>query len=83
MRVGFIHGVMNTDNMSISGETIHYGPCAFMDQYHPNTVFSSIDLGGRYEMRTSLLFRSGTWHDLRDAAAANRFRLGKSEPTRD
>ena len=48
MRVGFIHGVMNTDNMAISGETIDYGPCAFMDQYHPNTVFSSIDLGGRY-----------------------------------
>jgi uncharacterized protein YdiU (UPF0061 family) len=48
MRVGFIHGVMNTDNMSISGETIDYGPCAFMDHYHPNTVFSSIDHGGRY-----------------------------------
>ena len=48
MRVGFIHGVMNTDNMAISGETIDYGPCAFMDQYHPNTVFSSIDLSGRY-----------------------------------
>jgi len=48
MRVGFIHGVMNTDNMSISGETIDYGPCAFMDTYNPNTVFSSIDLNGRY-----------------------------------
>jgi uncharacterized protein YdiU (UPF0061 family) len=48
MRVGFIHGVMNTDNMAISGETIDYGPCAFMDAYHPNTVFSSIDHGGRY-----------------------------------
>ena len=48
MRVGFIHGVMNTDNMAISGETIDYGPCAFMDQYHPNTVFSSIDHSGRY-----------------------------------
>jgi len=43
MHVGFIHGVMNTDNMSISGETIDYGPCAFMDRYHPETVFSSID----------------------------------------
>ena len=43
MRVGFIHGVMNTDNMSISGETIDYGPCAFMDTYDPKTVFSSID----------------------------------------
>ncbi|MBA2648648.1 MAG: YdiU family protein [Legionella sp.] len=48
MRVGFIHGVMNTDNMSISGETIDYGPCAFMDTYDPNTVFSSIDSQGRY-----------------------------------
>jgi uncharacterized protein YdiU (UPF0061 family) len=48
MRVGFIHGVMNTDNMAISGETIDYGPCAFMDAYHPATVFSSIDHAGRY-----------------------------------
>ncbi len=48
MRVGFIHGVMNTDNMAISGETIDYGPCAFMDEYHPMTVFSSIDEHGRY-----------------------------------
>ena len=48
MRVGFIHGVMNTDNMSISGETIDYGPCAFMDSYNPKTVFSSIDQLGRY-----------------------------------
>jgi uncharacterized protein YdiU (UPF0061 family) len=46
--IGFIHGVMNTDNMSISGETIDYGPCAFMETYHPLTVFSSIDTGGRY-----------------------------------
>ncbi|GLC88384.1 protein adenylyltransferase SelO [Lysinibacillus piscis] len=46
--VGFIHGVMNTDNMTISGETIDYGPCAFMDVYHPATVFSSIDRQGRY-----------------------------------
>ncbi|WP_205173521.1 protein adenylyltransferase SelO [Bacillus pakistanensis] len=46
--VGFIHGVMNTDNMSISGETIDYGPCAFMDTYDPETVFSSIDRRGRY-----------------------------------
>jgi uncharacterized protein YdiU (UPF0061 family) len=45
---GFIHGVMNTDNMSVAGETIDYGPCAFMDAYHPSTVFSSIDHGGRY-----------------------------------
>ncbi|MCP3871363.1 MAG: YdiU family protein [Gammaproteobacteria bacterium] len=46
--VGFIHGVMNTDNMSIAGETIDYGPCAFMDTYHPGTVYSSIDRNGRY-----------------------------------
>jgi protein adenylyltransferase len=48
MLVGFIHGVMNTDNMTISGEGIDYGPCAFMDSYDPATVFSSIDQGGRY-----------------------------------
>src|SRR5207342_1219891 len=48
MSVGFIHGVMNTDNMAISGETIDYGPCAFMDRYDENVVFSSIDTGGRY-----------------------------------
>src|SRR5882757_4553570 len=48
MNVGFIHGVMNTDNMAISGETIDFGPCAFMDAYDPATVFSSIDHGGRY-----------------------------------
>ncbi|GGB62456.1 protein adenylyltransferase SelO [Fictibacillus barbaricus] len=46
--VGFIHGVMNTDNMTVSGETIDYGPCAFMDSYDPETVFSSIDREGRY-----------------------------------
>ena len=46
--VGFIHGVMNTDNMALSGETIDYGPCAFMDAYNPDTVFSSIDTYGRY-----------------------------------
>ncbi len=48
MASGFIHGVMNTDNMTVSGETIDYGPCAFMDAHHPETVFSSIDRGGRY-----------------------------------
>jgi serine/tyrosine/threonine adenylyltransferase len=48
MSVGFIHGVMNTDNMAISGETIDYGPCAFMDVFHPKKVFSSIDQFGRY-----------------------------------
>ncbi len=48
MRVGFVHGVMNTDNMTLSGETIDYGPCAFLDAYDPATVFSSIDQYGRY-----------------------------------
>jgi uncharacterized protein YdiU (UPF0061 family) len=48
LHVGFIHGVMNTDNMALSGETIDYGPCAFMDHYDPKTVFSSIDRQGRY-----------------------------------
>jgi len=48
MQVGFIHGVMNTDNMAVSGETIDYGPCAFLDHYNPDMVFSAIDRGGRY-----------------------------------
>ena len=48
MRVGFIHGVMNTDNTSISGETFDYGPCAFINTYHPNTCYSSIDHNKRY-----------------------------------
>ncbi|MCG7201780.1 protein adenylyltransferase SelO family protein, partial [Marinobacter pelagius] len=48
MQIGFVHGVMNTDNMSIAGETIDYGPCAFLDVYDPATVFSSIDRNGRY-----------------------------------
>lgn len=48
MRVGFIHGVMNTDNSSIAGETFDYGPCAFLNAFHPATVFSSIDTRGRY-----------------------------------
>ena len=48
MRVGFIHGVMNTDNMVLCGESIDFGPCAFMDAYNPNQVFSSIDQNGRY-----------------------------------
>ena len=48
LSVGFIHGVMNTDNCSISGETIDYGPCAFLDNYSPSKVFSSIDTHGRY-----------------------------------
>jgi len=48
LSIGFIHGVMNTDNCSVAGETIDYGPCAFMDEYHPGTVFSSIDQNARY-----------------------------------
>ena len=48
MNVGFIHGVMNTDNTSISGQTIDYGPCAFMNNFDPNTVYSFIDVYGRY-----------------------------------
>ncbi|MEK3884351.1 protein adenylyltransferase SelO family protein [Paenibacillus sp. PL2-23] len=58
--VGFIHGVMNTDNMTISGETIDYGPCAFMDTYDPATVFSSIDANGRYAYRNQP--RIGVWN---------------------
>ena len=50
MSVGFVHGVMNTDNTAISGETIDYGPCAFIDVFHPQTVFSSIDAHGRYAL---------------------------------
>ncbi|MEE4251193.1 MAG: YdiU family protein [Alcanivoracaceae bacterium] len=48
MSIGFVHGVMNTDNVLVSGETVDYGPCAFIDEYHPQTVFSSIDRRGRY-----------------------------------
>jgi uncharacterized protein YdiU (UPF0061 family) len=55
MNVGFIHGVMNTDNMTLSGETIDYGPCAFMEAFDPEAVFSSIDHGGRYAWRNQPL----------------------------
>ncbi|RUL50764.1 protein adenylyltransferase SelO [Lysinibacillus antri] len=58
--VGFIHGVMNTDNMTISGETIDYGPCAFMDTYDPDTVFSSIDRHGRYAYKNQPVI--GGWN---------------------
>lgn len=60
MSVGFIHGVMNTDNMAISGETIDYGPCAFMDEFHPDKVFSSIDEMGRYAYSNQP--RVGQWN---------------------
>jgi uncharacterized protein YdiU (UPF0061 family) len=65
--VGFIHGVMNTDNMTISGETIDYGPCAFMDVYDPATVFSSIDRQGRYSYENQP--RIGGWNLARFAEA--------------
>ncbi len=67
MHVGFVHGVMNTDNMTISGETIDYGPCAFMDTFDPATVFSSIDHGGRY-----------AWGNQPDIAQWNLARLGEA-----
>ena len=65
--VGFIHGVMNTDNMAISGETIDYGPCAFMDTYHPETVFSSIDTEGRYAYQNQP--KMASWNLARFAEA--------------
>lgn len=65
--VGFVHGVMNTDNMSIAGETIDYGPCAFMDAYDPATVFSSIDQYGRYAYGNQP--RIGQWNLTRLAEA--------------
>ena len=65
--VGFIHGVMNTDNMTISGETIDFGPCAFMDRYDPRTVFSSIDHGGRYAFGNQPMI--GQWNIARLAEA--------------
>lgn len=64
-QIGFIHGVMNTDNMAISGETIDYGPCAFMDTFNSNTVFSSIDKGGRYSYQNQPLM--ATWNLARFA----------------
>ena len=67
MNIGFIHGVMNTDNVTISGETIDYGPCAFMDIFDPNTVFSSIDHGGRYAYGNQPMI--GQWNMARFAEA--------------
>jgi serine/tyrosine/threonine adenylyltransferase len=67
MLVGFIHGVMNTDNMTISGETIDYGPCAFMDAFDPATVYSSIDHGGRYRYSNQPL--AAEWNLARLAEA--------------
>jgi len=67
MLLGFVHGVMNTDNMTISGETIDYGPCAFMDAYEPSTVFSSIDTHGRYAYKNQPAI--GAWNLSRLAEA--------------
>ena len=67
MNLGFIHGVMNTDNVTISGETIDYGPCAFMDRFDPKTVFSSIDHGGRYAYGNQPMI--GQWNMARFAEA--------------
>ena len=67
MLVGFVHGVMNTDNMTISGETIDYGPCAFLDAFDPDTVFSSIDSGGRYRYSNQPL--AAEWNLARLAEA--------------
>jgi len=76
MHIGFIHGVMNTDNMAISGETIDYGPCAFMEAYHPSTVFSFIDRQGRYAYANQPMEGQGadwtlTFRRLADAAEGN------------
>ena len=67
MALGFIHGVMNTDNMMVSGETIDYGPCAFMDEFHPAKVFSSIDRLGRY-----------SWNNQPEIAHWNLVRLAEA-----
>ena len=67
MLVGFVHGVMNTDNVTLSGETIDYGPCAFMDAYNPNTVFSQIDHAGRYAFGRQPT--TGSWNVTRMAEA--------------
>lgn len=67
MGVGFIHGVMNTDNMQVAGETIDFGPCAFMDRFHPDSVFSSIDASGRYAWNRQS--RMGKWNLARLAEA--------------
>ena len=64
MAVGFIHGVMNTDNAHVGGITLDYGPCAFMDGYAPMKVFSSIDHGGRYAFAISPISPLGTWRNL-------------------
>ena len=74
--VGFVHGVMNTDNTAISGETLDYGPCAFLDEYDPDKKFSSIDHGGRYAFANQP--RIAHWNLARLAEAL----LGSSPTTR-
>ena len=82
MLVGFIHGVMNTDNMSIAGETIDYGPCAFMDAYHPGMVFSSIDQAGRYAYGNQP--RAAHWnpHTLCPSTSADHWKVEKTTRSR-
>jgi uncharacterized protein YdiU (UPF0061 family) len=70
MGLGFVHGVMNTDNMALSGETIDYGPCAFMEGYAPGTVFSSIDRQGRYAWANQPLILGWNLARLAECAAA-------------
>jgi uncharacterized protein YdiU (UPF0061 family) len=77
LHIGFIHGVMNTDNMTISGETIDYGPCAFMDAYDPATVLSSIDHGGRYAYANQP--RMAQWNLARLAEALLPLLAGQEE----
>ena len=79
MLVGFIHGVMNTDNMAISGETIDYGPCAFMDAYDPAKVFSSIDQAAAMPMPTSRDRPVEPDAARRNAAAASARGRGRSD----
>jgi uncharacterized protein YdiU (UPF0061 family) len=67
MQLGFIHGVMNTDNMQVAGETIDYGPCAFMDEFHPKCVFSSIDHYGRYAWNQQPVIAQWNLHRLAEA----------------
>jgi uncharacterized protein YdiU (UPF0061 family) len=78
MNVGFIHGVMNTDNMTLSGETIDYGPCAFIEAYDPQAVFSSIDHGGRYAYDNQP--RVARWNLARLAEALLPLIAGSDEP---
>jgi serine/tyrosine/threonine adenylyltransferase len=69
MCIGFVHGVMNTDNVSISGETIDYGPCAFLDSYSHDAVFSSIDRQGRYAFGNQPPIARWNMHRLAEALA--------------